>query len=402
MKRRNFIQGPVGSALTAVFARSSEVLACGLSEHHLTGDDYLALPDGFRAQVISRAEEMMSDGIRTPPRPDGMACFADGPDHIILMRNHENYPDQNPAKSGGVSRIRLRSADLKKVSDNLVLTGTSRNCAGGISPWGWMTCEEDTDPGHGYVYLCDPQKEELADPVRISGYGRFNHEAATVHPDSKIAWLTEDRGDGCFYRFVPKNPDQNPFVGKLQALRVKGTEGFNTSKNLARGDAVAVDWVATGPDSAEKDILRYQAREKGAASFSRGEGLWLHDDTVYFSCTSGGPVGKGQIFALWTENGQEYLKVLSDAKSVDEMDMPDNITVSPSGVVYMAEDGRGSQYIRVIKPDGETKVFAKNVISKSEIAGICFDPSEQTMFLNIQEDGLTLAVRGPFKQFSMS
>ena len=39
--------------------------------------------------------------------------------------------------------------------------------------------------------------------------------------------------------------------------------------------------------------VRAQAQARGAALVVRGEGLWLHRGAVYFSATTGGPVGPG-------------------------------------------------------------------------------------------------------------
>ena len=76
--------------------------------------------------------------------------------------------------------------------------------------------------------------------------------------------------------------------------------------------------------------------------------------------------------------------------------MPDNICVAPWGEVFMAEDGDGDNYVRVLAPTGEIYDFARNAHSDSEFAGVCFSPDGKTMFVNIQGDGITLAVRGPF------
>ena len=213
MERRRFINSSLSTAMTVLFARNASAWAD--SSEKLSHDSgILALPDNFTCKIISRGEQKMSDGILTPGRPDGMACFSDGFDHVILARNHELSAGSDPERSGGVTRVRIRRSDLSLVSDNLLLTGTDRNCAGGVCPWGWLTCEESTEPGYGYVYLCNPFSPHLENPYRISAYGRFNHEAAVVDRISNTAWLTEDRGDGCFYRFVPDNP-ASPFQYKI-------------------------------------------------------------------------------------------------------------------------------------------------------------------------------------------
>jgi len=49
----------------------------------------LDLPKGFSYQIISRAGEIMSDGLIVPGKPDGMACFTGRKGSIILVRNHE-------------------------------------------------------------------------------------------------------------------------------------------------------------------------------------------------------------------------------------------------------------------------------------------------------------------------
>jgi secreted PhoX family phosphatase len=39
-----------------------------------------------------------------------------------------------------------------------------------------------------------------------------------------------------------------------------------------------------------------------------------------------------------------------------------------------------------------------NRLSGSELAGVCFSPDGRTMFVNIQQQGLTLAISGPFRR----
>jgi uncharacterized protein len=54
--------------------------------------------------------------------------------------------------------------------------------------------------------------------------------------------------------------------------------------------------------------------------------------------------------------------------------------------------------MRGITPAGKIYTIGRNVGSSSEMAGVCFSPSGKTLFVNIQEQGLTLAIVGPWAQ----
>ena len=396
----------LGASFGYALSRQS-VAATGLVANG--DDDPLELREGFACRVISRFGDTMSDGYRSPGLPDGMGCFAGPGGEYILMRNHEvsalDYfhspyfwgqmpPDETyDAKGmGGVTRLVVNPTSLQVESSNLVLTGTVRNCAGGLSPWGWLTCEETVEDNHGYVFICDPNAESVAAPQRLAVYGRFNHEAACVDFQTRVAYLTEDRGDSCFYRFLPTDPAA-PFVGRFQALKIQSVSRRDMNHDLRVGDSLAVEWVDVAHQDSAGDDLRHRAQTQGAAVFARGEGLWQEGSQIYFSCTSGGPARKGQIFCL--ELSSSELRLVAQSESSDQLDMPDNITVR-DGKVYLAEDGSGDQFIRVVKPDGELVNLARNRISSSEIAGLCFSPDGQVLFANIQRDGLTVAITGPF------
>ncbi|MCA9687421.1 MAG: DUF839 domain-containing protein, partial [Myxococcales bacterium] len=268
-------------------------------------------------------------------------------------------PDANayqPAGVGGVSRLVIDANTYERISSNLVLVGTIRNCAGGPSPWGWLSCEENTDINgayrHGYTFLCPIDAESVQPPQPIIGYGRCNHEAVAVDPSNHYAYLSEDRGDSCLYRFVPDDPSE-PFVGKLQAMRVVGQDDFQTS-NMATGEVVAVEWVDIDEPDPNGDTLRKEAQQKGAALIVRGEGIWFFEGQVYLCSTSGGPIGKGQIFRL-IDGDEPSFELVVAATDASVLDNPDNITVAPWGEVFMVEDGDGEQYIRWIDAEGQVQ-----------------------------------------------
>lgn len=416
--RRGLLRGGAAvvgaSMLPFTFTYRRTARAAGYGELVPDPDGILDLPPGFTYKILSRLHDPMSDGYRTPGLPDAMGTFA-GPDgSIILMRNHELgvadvlhtplHPEQapppeafNPGVSGGVTRLVIDNETLEVKSSNLVLFGTMRNCAGGVSPWGWISCEESVDGLHGYAFLCDPMADRVQKPRKIAGYGRYRHEAACVDPRTYIAYLTEDRGDGCLYRFVPDDVS-DPFKGKLQALRVIGTDAFDTSDMLA-GQSRAVTWVDIDDPEPSDDSMRVKARAKGAAEFNRGEGIFFWQGAVYVCATSGGPAGAGQVFRLVETPEGSTLECLAASEDPSVLDHPDNIAVAPWGELFMAEDGDGDDYIRVLTPDGAVFDFARNAKGSGEFSGVCFSPDGRTLFVNLMWDHLTVAIRGPFPEF---
>ena len=75
----------------------------------------------------------------------------------------------------------------------------------------------------------------------------------------------------------------------------------------------------------------------------------------------------------------------------------DNLTIAPWGDLIACEDRRTESHLRGITPDGKTYTFAKNALNGTEFAGACFAPDRSTLFVNIQNPGLTLAIDGPWE-----
>jgi secreted PhoX family phosphatase len=216
-----------------------------------------------------------------------------------------------------------------------------------------------------------------------------------IDPRDHAAYLTEDREDGVLYRFAPVSMDR-PFEGALQAMAVRQPGRDLGDSGVQVGETLEVSWIdLDGTDSPEDD-LRIRAVQRGAAIVSRGEGAFWYGDRVYFTSTDGGPRQAGQVFAL--DPRENVLTLIAQAED-ESLDHPDNLCVTSSGDIYLAEDGGGDQYLRVLKPDGRVLPFARNARSQSELAGVCFSPDERTLFVNLQHDGLTLAIRGDFRAF---
>lgn len=399
----------------------------------------LNLPKGFCYQIISRAGETMADDLVLPGKPDGMAAFPGPQGTTILVRNHEINPAVNPeigafgkqnAKLteaiqqrmydpgarlnvgtrvpclGGTTTLVYDTKKQKVIRQFLSLVGTLRNCAGGLTPWGsWITCEETMERAgkncsldHGYNFEVPATAEpKLTQAVALKAMGRFNHEAVAVDPKTGIVYQTEDRQDSLIYRFIPKVKDQLAQGGKLQALVVQDAPSLDTrnweDQLVQIGDKRSVRWLDMDEVEAPKDDLRQRGFAQGAARFARGEGMWFAEGSIYFACTNGGAKKAGQVWKLTGDT----LKLFAEPNDKDLCDNCDNLTVAPWGDVVLCEDGGGEQFLRGITPAGRLYTFAKNAKSNSEFAGACFSPDGSTLFVNIQHQGLTLAITGPWK-----
>lgn len=435
------ITSPFYSCATAVQAPSA-------SKYGPLLDDPLGklkLPDGFSYKVIATKGELMTDGLLHPGAPDGMATFKGADGKVIIIRNHELMPDgfgpfgkgnemlANVPKEkfydygngklpcvGGTSTLVFNEDTQEIEQSSLSLIGTIRNCAGGPTPWNsWVTCEEfvcNAEDGlekeHGYCFEV-PATDQigLADPIPLKAMGKFNHEAICVDPRSGIVYLTEDQGDGLFYRFIPTVKEDLQQGGTLQALVIKGEPGRDTrnwpnkGKDFPINKPIAVEWMDLENINSEKDDLRHRSFQQGAAIFARGEGIWFGDNELYFACTNGGKNESGQIFryvpggnegTAKEENGSGSLELYLEPNDSKLLKSCDNLTVAPWGDLMICED-HPHPFLVGVTTNGELYPFGENIGYKSEFAGGVFSPSGKTYFVNIQGPGLTLAIQGPWQ-----
>jgi uncharacterized protein len=428
ISRRGFLMmsgASVASALALDSLRSlvsrAEVNGASLSAKYgaLQPDPQglLDLPPGFQYRVISQTGEKMNDGYRVPAAPDGMATFQSPDGNIVLVRNHELSPGQRPAVSGGSAydascsggtTTLILDRDRNLVRQHSSLVGTYRNCAGGTTPWNsWITCEETVatpadEPvkqRHGYNFEVPAFARRPVEPIPLKAMGRFNHEAIAVDPQTGIVYQTEDRPDSLFYRFIPNVPEQLAQGGKLEALKIKDYPQAITRTGFRIGQAFEVEWVTLDDPDPEQDTVRIEGFAKGAAQFSRGEGIVFADDSLYFTCTNGGNNQRGQIWRYRPNREDSSTGTLSlfvEPNDETALDYPDNITLSPFGDLFICEDGFGNQYLRSVDQSGNLSTFARNALNEAEFAGVCFATNPLTLFVNIQSPGITVAIWGDF------
>ena len=349
----------VSAAETAVAGPLFADLA-ELGELQAPDDNGLRLFPGFRSRIIARSSHQVlpSSPYLWHASPDGGACYATLDGGWVYVSNSEVKREFG---GGGVGALRF-NARGDTVAAYSILSGSDNNCAGGKTPWNtWLSCEE---VDRGYVFECDPFGVQPA--VIRPALGRFVLEAVAVDPVRGYLYLTEDEEDGGFYRFVPSTALPDLSSGTLQIAEVREED---------KGMRIVWHDVPDPAASSQRTSLQVAA----AHHFNGGEGIAWSEGLVYFTTK-----GDNRVWRYDTRGNT--LSVIYDFANAatPHLSGVDNVTITASGDVLVAEDG-GDMQIVLLGPDGLVLPIVQVVGQDgSEICGPAFDPTFQRLYFSSQ------------------
>lgn len=253
-----------------------------------TGDTYEGkLPKGLGHIYSMVGGELILEN----DMPDFNGFIQTGAGKGYLFTNWEMYP-------GGMSRMALEKDNQGSwtVTDAMMLDfdgvkGTAANCFGSVTPWNtpltseewivnskvdttthpdwnnpavmntdiigymWQLTAPDAPNPYRYGYIAEVQNPTSNEPMVVKHYalGRFEHENATVMPDGKTVYLSQDDTGGVLFKFVADTPEDLS-AGTLYGAKLTqdvgqndpATTGFDVAwVELGHGDNTMIEaWIA--------------------------------------------------------------------------------------------------------------------------------------------------------------
>ncbi|KAL7495642.1 hypothetical protein ACHAWT_005693 [Skeletonema menzelii] len=338
----------------------------------------IQISDGLTAKLIARSKSrvtfanggrsssvyhMYMDGAGVTTLPDGGYVYV------------SNSEDDNG--KAGVHGLYFNK-DGEITDYKILLSGTTWNCGGGLSPWNtWVSCEEQ-DGGQCWQVEPDPNKPNHNAPqVTLLGGNGGNYESVAVdntYTDKPVFFTTEDNSSGELRRF---EADGNGW----DALHVGGQTTY-----LQFLDGNRFQWT-TSLSAGRNSAARY---------YPNLEGIAYHNSTLYFVSK----VTKRLYILNLTD--KTYTSERTGSSWVGQgafNSQPDQIIgndMDKRKFIYFTEDGGKGPGVHVRDRQGRYYTMVRGVpggrYSGDETVGIAFSPDRKKFYFGFQDAGVLIEV----------
>ncbi|MEY4002832.1 MAG: hypothetical protein RIT07_874 [Bacteroidota bacterium] len=406
LNNRIYVANPPSSGCVG----ASGHISCFTSVIPTEQTDTISIPQTHHFQVFAKTGDPYTKGSTLPSNFDftGYVPSDGNSKKGIIALNHEKTP-------GGVSLIDVHfncvtgfwevdSSVAVDFGGELVLT--SRNCSGGITPWGTaVTCEEDAPIGDanadgyediGWNIEIDPKTRRVKEygngkREKLWAMGRMSHENIVFKQDSITSYFGEDEPNGSVYKFVAsKKADLSS--GTLYALKLDNILDASGDPTSTTGKWV----IIPNTTKIERNTVKQSALSL-ASTFNGVEDVEISptNNDIYFAAKgvgrtyrftdNGSTISNFQTFV----GGKTYpINYGTGIIAEDWSGGNDNLTFDDKGNLYVLQDG-GRNHVWMVRPDHtQTKprieLFMTTPIG-SEPTGMTFTPDFKYMFISIQE-----------------
>eukprot|EP00581_Thalassiosira_minuscula_P004663 CAMPEP_0183746220 /NCGR_PEP_ID=MMETSP0737-20130205/66643_1 /TAXON_ID=385413 /ORGANISM="Thalassiosira miniscula, Strain CCMP1093" /LENGTH=709 /DNA_ID=CAMNT_0025981907 /DNA_START=159 /DNA_END=2288 /DNA_ORIENTATION=+ len=328
---------------------------------------------GLSVRVIARTGERVpyANGDRSNrayhSMSDAAGIISMNPDDPLNSGYVYTVNSEEGDGDGGVFGIYFnKDGNVEEYRD--LLTGTTDNCGGGLTPWHtWVSCEEYED---GQCWQVDPVSGD-AEETELGGRGgRYESVAVdNTNQNNPIFFTTEDDEAGPLRRFVARGNgwDALHSDGDHSWLRILDDRNF--------------EWT-TDEDAASDSAARY---------YRNSEGISYHEGKLYFMAKK-----DLKMLILDLEDGT-YETETTGKKFYGEGkfgDQPDQNMFGPSRkYIYFCEDGGASPgvYARYSEDGTYFTLFQAipgGIYDDDETVGIALSPDNKRFYAGIQHYGI--------------
>lgn len=249
-----------------------------------------------------------------------------------------------------------------------LLTRTTMNCGGGLTPWNtWVSCEEHSS---GQCWQVDPVNEKSQETKLGGSGGRYESVAVdNSNPLNPIFFTTEDSETGAMRRFVANG-------NGWDALHSDGNESF-----LRIIDGSMFEWTTN----------EYAARVSASRYYRNSEGVSYHEGKLYF-------MAKKDLKLIILDLINMTYKVETTGKKFYGEgtfgSQPDQNMFGPTRkFLYFCEDGgiNPGVYARYGNDGTYFTLFqaiSGGIYSGDETVGIALSPDNKRLYAGIQDYGV--------------